>query len=153
VTRVSVLRDVTMFWTLTRDDRRLFLEAALLTAFVWIGLRTISFAALRRSLDGYCHRACTTSSDPLARIGWAVQAASRQIPGGRTCLLEALAADVMLRRRGYEPLLQLGVRRQNDRTQPITGHAWVVCNNCIVVGTVADLADYTALSAPAIRSR
>lgn len=141
---------VRRFWmalrTLTPGERHLLAEAAMLTAVVWLGLRTLSFASLRQVLEACCRRTAGHPSDPLSGIAWAVQAASRRIPGGRTCLVEALVADVMLRRRGYQPVLHLGVRKQHDRTPPLTGHAWVVCNNRVVVGTVADLAGYTAMS-------
>jgi hypothetical protein len=46
--------------------------------------------------------------------------------------------------------LHLGVRRHDDRAQPLTGHAWLVCNERIVVGTVADLAEYTAISTASV---
>jgi len=128
--------------TLSREDRRLVAEAAMVTALVWVGLRTVSFGTLRRALEG-CSRATTRSSrGHVARIAWAVEAAARRIPGGRTCLVEALTAHLMLRRRGYEPELHLGVRKPRAHAQPLDGHAWVVCDNQVVVGAVADLRDY-----------
>jgi hypothetical protein len=129
---------------LTPLQRRLFVEAAIVSGFVWLGLRTISFASVRRKLDAFSRRPALPLSGSLATLAWAVEAASRRIPGGRTCLVEALTADAMLRRRGYAAVLHLGVRRQDDVRPPIAGHAWVVCDDRIVVGTVADLADYAA---------
>ena len=129
--------------TLTRDEWRLVVEAAVLTGFVYFGLRALSFASLRRALDACSRRTNRESAAAnVARIAWAVEAASRRIPGGRTCLIEALTAEVMLRRRGYEPVLHLGIRKQTDPRQPVAGHAWVVCGDRIVIGTVADLTEY-----------
>lgn len=133
------------FGVRTPEERHLFAEAAMLTAFVWLGLRTLPFASVRRALDACGRRRARRPSDPLPRVAWAVEAASRRIPGGRACLVEALVADVMLRRRGRQPVLHLGVRKQHDRTPLLAGHAWVVCDDRVVVGTVADLADYTAM--------
>lgn len=134
------------FRTLTRHDRRLVIEAGILSVFVYVGLRTLSFASLRRALDACSGRVTHDGAHNIARVKWAVEAASRRIPGGRTCLIEALTADVMLRRRGYEPVLHFGVRKHANRIPPVDGHAWVVCDNRIVVGSVADLGDYAAMS-------
>jgi hypothetical protein len=41
--------------------------------------------------------------------------------------------------------VHLGVRKQRDRTPPLIGHAWVVCNGQIVVGTIPDLSDYAVM--------
>ena len=136
------------FRALTRDDWRLVVEASILSAFVYVGVRTLSFGSLRRALKACSRRGTRESRDDVARIAWAVQAASRRIPGGRTCLVEALAADVMLRRRGYEPVLHLGIRKQGHPAQPLNGHAWVVCENQIVVGGVGDLVEYVPLHLP-----
>ena len=127
-------------FTLTRHRQRLALEAAALSVCVYAGLRVLSFASLRRALDVCSRRSALRRGDDMPHIAWAVEAVSRRLPGGRTCLIEALTADVMLRRRGHEPVLHLGVRRQTD--PPVDGHAWLVCDNQIVVGAVADLRDY-----------
>jgi hypothetical protein len=108
----------------------------MLSAMVWTGLRTLPFATLRRVLEKCWVRGSEATAVPTLRIVWAVHAASRRLPGGRTCLVEALAADVMLRRRGYAPVLHLGVRKRNDREELLDGHAWVVCDNRVVVGAV-----------------
>jgi hypothetical protein len=138
------------FRTLAREDRRLVIEAGILCVFVYVGLRTLSFASLRRSLDACSRRVTRDGADNIARVAWAVEAACRRIPGGRTCLIEALTADVMLRRRGYRPVLHLGIRKPTDRTSAVTGHAWVVCDNRVVVGGVVDLGDYTPVSPTSI---
>lgn len=142
---MRVLRLYSAFRRLTPAERRLFAEAAVVSGCVWLGLRTISFASLRRSLDMFSRRPALPLSGSLATLTWAVEAASRRIPGGRTCLVEALTADAMLRRRGYASVLHLGIRRDDDARPPIAGHAWVVCDDRIVVGTVADLDDYVAM--------
>jgi len=136
------------FRALDAEGRRLIVEATVLLAFVWVGLRTLSFATLRRLLDGYAKRVAAGSRAPLPRIGWAVDAVGRRFPAARTCLMEALAADVMLRRRGYRSEVHFGVRKRNDRSQPLDAHAWVECNGGIVVGELENLADYALQSAP-----
>jgi hypothetical protein len=118
----------------------------MLSGLVWVGLRILPFGTLRRALDERC-QGSTAVAEPMPRIVWAVRAASRRLPGGRTCLIEALAADVMLRRRGHAPVLHLGVRKRNDRVAPLDGHAWLVCDGRVVVGAVDDLGEYNAIVA------
>ena len=60
-------------------------------------------------------------------IAWAVKAASRRLPVAQTCLTEALAADVMLRRRGYDPDLRLG----GQKTRNTTRNSWTVTRGCL----------------------
>jgi transglutaminase superfamily protein len=134
-----------VFRSLDPDARRLIVEAGWLLAFVWIGLRTLSFANLRRALDRHATARGRGSRASRSQIGWAVSAAGRRLPG-RTCLMEALAADVMLRRRGYESELHLGIRKTGDRSQPLDAHAWVECDGAVVVGELEGLAQYTLQS-------
>ena len=72
-----------------------------------------------------------------------MSAVARRFPAQRTCLIEALAADVMLRRRQYRTALHLGVQKTTNRMRPLDGHAWVECNGVVVVGHLEDLAKYS----------
>jgi hypothetical protein len=132
------------FRALDADRRWLIVEATALVGVIWLSLRIVSFAKLRRALDACSNRVLPGSSTPLAAIGWAVSAGGHRFPAKRTCLVEALAADVMLRRRHYKPALHLGVRKTDDRLRPLDGHAWVECDGVIIVGHLDNLADYTA---------
>jgi Transglutaminase-like superfamily len=140
---MQLVRDWRTFQRLGADHRWLIVEAAALTGVVWLGLRTVSFARLRRALDVCSQRALPQSPTPLPAIGWAVNAAARRFPAKRTCLVEALAADVMLRRRQYRTALHLGVQKTTNRMRPLDGHAWVECNGVVVVGHLEDLAKYS----------
>lgn len=51
-----------------------------------------------------------------------IDRASHRVPGGSTCLTQALALSWMLRRRGLRPALCIGVARRHGR---LTAHAWV----------------------------
>lgn len=117
-------------------------EALLLLLFVRIGLRTASYSRVRAWLERVAFVKARTQS-PVSDVTWAVGAAGRRITGS-TCLAEALAAYTMLRRRGYEPLLRIGVR-QSDRSL-LEAHAWVECHGQIVMGEVPQIAGYAILA-------
>ena len=138
------------FRTLVRDDRALVVEGALLLSFVWIGLRLLSFVRLRTLLDRYavCFRSGSRAIRPvLDRTTWAVSAVADRSPVSMTCLVRALAADAILRRHGFASQLQIGVRCHDGVSlRPLDSHAWVECDDRIVIGQLDDLGDYTVMS-------
>lgn len=138
------------FTALDHADRRLVCEAALLTAIAWSGLRLLRFATLRRILDGVVRLPAFGTSEqthaaPTGRVAWAVTAVSARFSPA-TCLVQALAADVMLRRRGVASKLRIGVRSGDNATEPIEAHAWVECGGAVAVGAVDDLAEFAVLA-------
>jgi hypothetical protein len=67
-------------------------------------------------------------------IAWAVAAAGRRLPAA-TCLVQALAARVLLARAGHETRIRLGVGR--DDAGAFTAHAWVEDDRGILLGAPA----------------
>ena len=132
------------FRTLDTDRRRLIVEAAALVGVIRVGLRLTPFANLRRALDACSKRALTADDVSPSAIAWAVGAVGRRYRARPTCLVEALAADIMLRRRQYPSVLHLGVRKMDNRSRPLDGHAWVECEGSIVVGDLDNLEEYAA---------
>ena len=129
----------------------LTLEAAALLMLVRTALRALPFATLCRLLNRFCSRSVAIDdvdeprADPgVARIGAAVIRAARRLPR-MTCLVEATAADVMLRRRGYASTLKFGVRAPEAGVS-LNAHAWVECAGMVVVGGRVELADYVVLT-------
>jgi hypothetical protein len=124
------------FSRLPSTEQWLLIKAALLVEAIKLGMRLLPFRTLRRLLAraadtplGVRHAAHST---PAERVAWAVEAASRHTPGIKTCLAQALAAQVLLARRGHPALLHIGVAR-GDRGQ-FEAHAWVESEGRIVIG-------------------
>lgn len=116
------------FASLDRTQRGLIVEAAALMFLGWIGLRLLRFETLRGVLD---HVVALTSSrqpaaveDVVPRVRRAVIAVAARCPAA-TCLVQALAADVMLRRRRLPCIMRFGVRLTGTTGEPVEGHAWV----------------------------
>jgi len=59
--------------------------------------------------------------DPL-RVTRSVRRAGRLFPGGGNCLVQSLALDRMLRRRGHPAEVRIGVKREGGG---LAAHAWV----------------------------
>ena len=126
-------------------DRRLVIEAAVLLSIVRLGIVSLQFSVLRSLLDRLLRvdprRRSGTPSPSVERCAWAVAAVSRRLPFRSTCLVESLAVDAMMRRRGYATEIRFGVRPPKDGV--LAGHAWVECDGAVVFGS---LQDYSALS-------
>jgi Transglutaminase-like superfamily len=137
---------------LSAGDRFLVAEAVVLLSFVLIVGSIFPFRTLRRLLNHYggTERKSTgrSSSEEIRRIAWAIAAAARRLPARTTCLVEALAADAMFRRRGCACELRFGVRPPVSAHGPLAAHAWIEHDGIVVLGQVANLSDSAVLSAP-----
>lgn len=67
------------------------------------------------------------------QIGWAVIIASRNLPGEYACLPQALAAQLMLKKRGIPTTLYLGAAF-NPTKDGLRAHAWTRAGTEIVTG-------------------
>jgi hypothetical protein len=135
------------FLHLATDERQLLIKAALFLEAIKIGMLLLPFRTLRRLLTRAAHtpvgkrRANHPSS---VRIAWAVQTASRNTPGLKTCLAQALTTQLLLARHGYPALLHIGVVR-GEQGQ-FQAHAWVETEGKVVIGG-SELERYTPLVA------
>src|SRR5262245_17094828 len=135
------MKPLRKFFRLPRGERWLLIKAALLLGLIRIGLRLLSLRFLKQLLDSASKRRAANqfSSD---RIVWAVTAASRYVLGDKPCLTQALAAQVLLKRRGYAANLRIGVSRTEGKQ--LQAHAWVESGDRVVVGG-GDLSRYSPL--------
>jgi Transglutaminase-like superfamily len=75
---------------------------------------------------------------PVAgRVAWAVQAAVARLPWSPACFEQALAAQVMLRRRGVASTLFYGAKP--DRSRGVQAHVWVREDDRDVIGCEASI--------------
>ena len=128
--------------SLSPSERHLLFRAGLLLLAVRLGLWLLPF----KRLVGFFpapkrHTGGLPQTDPSManRIVWAVEAASRYVPRA-TCLVQALAAQVLLSGAGVPAILRLGVAK--DSTGRFQAHAWVENGGEIMIGG-CDLENYT----------
>ena len=115
-------------------------EAALLYLLVAGALRTMTYPRFQRSLEQLARFRSRTRSS-VTEITWAISAVGKRI-GRPTCLADAAVAYTMLRRRGHDPRLRIGVRRGHS---VLEAHAWVECNGTVVMGDVPEMTGYAVL--------
>lgn len=77
-------------------------------------------------------------ADPLqlTRLSWAIGVAAAQVPWRSDCLIQVIAADQMLRRRGHTADFCLGLRKSEMGN--LTAHAWLQCGDVVVTGGAVD---------------
>jgi hypothetical protein len=116
-------------------DKRLLVETAVLLGAVRLGLRVLPFRTVLRMVARMTpEKSGVEGADPASpgRVAWAVAVAKNYMPGVTTCLAQALAAQVLLGRRGLPAKVRIGVDQHNK--ERFLAHAWVESNGRIVVG-------------------
>ena len=128
------MRRVRKFLALSAHDRWLLLRVAATLATIQLGLRLMRFPQLLRLLGRFSarHRAPSRPWQESPRLVWAIAAAARALPTHPTCLVQALAGQLLLRRRGCDASLCIGVAR--DGTGRLEAHAWLESDGAVLIG-------------------
>jgi len=143
------MRRLHRFLALSSCERRLVVEAAFCLAAIRLALRVLRFRTLwaivnRAPRASRCERAPGGFS--AERIAWAVAVVSPYVVGVKPCLTQALAAQVLLVRRGLPARLRLGVARGEQGE--VQAHAWTETAGKVVSGgSAAELERFTPLLA------
>lgn len=107
-------------------------------------MQLLPFQTLRRLVDRLSKpsaRSQTTGRSSIEKVVWAVELSGRYVPG--TCLTRALAAQILLARRGHPVLLHIGAVREEG--EKFLAHAWLECDGRVVIGG-HELERYTPLT-------
>ena len=138
--RVSRSRAIRLrrFMRLDPADRGAAVEAAVLMAAVAVALTAVRTGAVRAALGRLAvpRRAAAgarrrESGAAAAEVERAVRRAAAVVPRA-SCLVQALAAEAMLGRRGCPARLHVGFARGAGGA--LGGHAWVESGGCVVAG-------------------
>ena len=132
------IRTARRFRHLDPAERRLVLEAALLTVAVKVALSALSLRTVRGLLARIPAVARPVSGDAASSIAQAVTRARAVVPGA-TCLVRALVVQALLVRRNHSADLRLGFVRSEGGV--LSGHAWVESEGRVFDDT-GEAADY-----------
>jgi hypothetical protein len=139
----SIRRPLRRFAQVGHARRALVVEAVVYLLLARLGLIFVPFPALARRLGSF-----VPPSDPRAvaaraaaaqeqvriasEIGWAVTRSARYVPFKAVCLPQAMAARVMLKRRGVASVMHFGAARGAEK--PLDAHAWLDAAGVEVTG-------------------
>lgn len=127
------MRVLLKFLSLDSYERLLLSKTFALVWMTSVSLRLLPFAMVQRLFasriapSGRMHH----RQHPIERLLWAIDAASRYVPGA-SCLSLALAGRMMLNREGYPAHIHIGVAK--DQTSSFAAHAWLESEGRIVIG-------------------
>ncbi|MEP6714932.1 MAG: lasso peptide biosynthesis B2 protein [Terriglobia bacterium] len=140
--------------TFTRLDWRMkvnFAEAVLLPTAIWIGFKMLGVArtqGILRSWSGRPRRIGRIAEPGMATIARACRAqriVKRSLGIDGSCLVRSLALWAMLRKRGIETELRVGMRKREGRVE---GHAWLEFQGQALNEAESVIATYSALPVP-----
>ena len=147
-----MIRRLRKFWALDRKQKKLFMQAFYLLGWARISLLRKPFKELFAKLDLHRESVLQPSLEPTAQeaarsIGWAVRTAACFTPWKSTCLVQVLAAHIMLRKRGIPGVFYLGVTKDGAEqdSSGFLAHAWLMCNGEFITGE-AGHEQYTVVS-------
>jgi hypothetical protein len=134
-----MLEKLARFSNLTRNRKKLFLEAYVTLGIMRAAILTVAFKRLTRNLH---HTG--TEADPKtptdaqrrqsAEIAKAIRRAANNTPWESACLVQALTAQRMLKRRGIPGVFYLGVMREKDTGEKVKAHAWSKAGDMVLTG-------------------
>ena len=139
----SIRRSLRRFAQVDPRRRALVVEAVAWLLLARLALIFISFPWLARRLGAFVApaeaRALQTKAaqspghTQLAEaVGWAVTRSARYVPFEAVCLPQAMAARVMLKRRGVASVLHFGAAK--GKNKPLDAHAWLDAAGVEVTG-------------------
>ncbi len=122
----------------------------IMSALVWLAVARARLLAspFRRLFEQQYSEIDGSRNDPdaefLRRVSYAVGAAANHVPWRSDCFPQTLAARMLLKRRGYNSTMHIGVERVGDDV--LIGHAWLTCDDIVITGGT-ELHRYTELLA------
>ncbi len=122
----------------SRREKTLLLEALGWLALARLAILLLPFKVIAPYV-GHPQQETPADIEPAreaqaGQVGWAVRAAAAHTPWESTCLVQAIAAQRMLHRRGIPGTLYLGVAKDPDNPARLKAHAWVRCAATILTG-------------------
>jgi hypothetical protein len=126
------------FARLSRSERRLFLEAVMWLGLFRAVLLSMPFRRIASHLGAHMAQTPPRAGTPETRriakeVARAVSRASRHVPWEAKCLVQAMVGKKMLKRRGFESTLYLGLAKKKA-DQGLQAHAWLRCGDQIILG-------------------
>lgn len=128
---------------LRKADYYLVFVTFFLLAAIRLGLWLLEFRILLKIVNKLSTIELPFPNLRLGQIVWAVNVATRYMPGGAKCLARALTTQILMSRSGFSPELCIGVARSDSGE--FQAHAWIKYREYVVIGHLPDLPRYIQL--------
>lgn len=136
------MRKLRNLFRLTGSDRYLLAITFVLLGVIRLGLRLLQFGNLLKLLQKASHLnfylpTFSENQISISKIVWAVNVATRYMPGSAKCLARALTTQMLMNSYGYHPELRIGVAKKEGGT--LEAHAWIEYQGQVAIGYLTDL--------------
>lgn len=148
------LRKLKRFARLPGSDRALTAEAALLLCVARLWLVLVPFEKVAGKLGTSYpasepnHRVAPMSEEQALlarRVSEAVQRAAKNVPSRAVCIHQAIAAKIMLARRGIASTMHFGVQKGSPASDGMRAHAWLDAADVEITG-YGEAAQFTEIA-------
>ena len=138
-----------MFMGKPAAEKLLLISVAAYLTFVKICTHLLPFRTLSSLIQTGDKKTASMpereSGEITDNIARRVRSVSKKLPWNSSCLVQAAAAKLLLRRRGIPSSICFGVRKNGAQINQLGAHAWLMIDEDIVLG--GDIADqYTQVS-------
>lgn len=128
----GLLAKVQRWVNLSPAERMLLTKACFLILMIRFGLALFPFFKLRRWVNAEpSKKRFVDAGMDVSKIRWAVQAASRYIPGSNLCLVQAFAGEILCKYFGIPANLRLGVLKGESHL--FRAHAWLESGGQVIL--------------------
>ena len=127
---------ITKFLRSGRDEKVLLITAAwsLLRGRILLACTPTNKIISDAAKNLGSHSTIDVDGERIAKIAWAINAASANVPWRSDCFVRSLGALYLLRKIGIIPTFHLGIRR--DDVGEMVAHAWVTIGNYAVTDPI-----------------
>jgi len=130
------MNELATFLKLKNDYKLILTEAALLLGFSRLILLTTEFRKIAPCIGHHMIEATddmgTAQLSEAKKVAWAVNVMSRHTFWESKCLVQAITAKTMLKRRKIKSTIYLGVAK--DENGKMIAHAWVKSCGIVLTG-------------------
>lgn len=120
------------FTQLSWRDRLLLSEAMLCLIVASLLISLLSFSSIARLVTSGRRIANPAPAPSALKIAWALNACANKVPWKAVCFQRAVAAQMMLRRRGWATVINYGIRRDDEGA--LAAHVWARSGDVDVIG-------------------
>lgn len=138
------LRAIKRFLFLSREEKRIFFEAIRALLIMRWRLRRQGMEPLVQQITDL---SAPGSCDPVIarRLARALSRAKRLLLNRPTCLEQALAGGLMLKRRAQPFVIHIGMQR-DTASGKVGGHAWLQSGDIVLSGGAQSHQQFTAIT-------
>jgi hypothetical protein len=132
----KLIKKIKIFIYLSGLSKKLLVEAVVYSALARLVISTVPFKKYKNYIGKYNEETPYEIENEkyvvIKKIAWAIRVVCTRTPWECKCLVQALAAQRMLKKRNIKSTIYLGLKK--DQKDNLNAHAWLRCGQEFVTG-------------------